>query len=112
MRTVVRPDAPIIVGFSLRVFAVLIVQEGDNLVQHGLGHRKPCAEFGPSELKGEVGADALVHNEILETRSRPRARVIMKLDAFVDALVNCFPRGRFEMGLSETLADFEVSLVE
>src|SRR6516162_7559211 len=58
MGAVVGPDTPIVVGVALGVFAVLVVQEGDDFVQHRLGYRKAGAEHGPGELEGEIGTDA------------------------------------------------------
>src|SRR4051794_1160924 len=55
MGAVVGPDTPIVVGFALRVFAVLVVQESDHLFQHRLGHRNARAKHRPGELEGEVG---------------------------------------------------------
>src|SRR5690349_17273032 len=110
MGTVVGPDTPIVVGCSLGVFAVLVVQEGDDLVQHWLGHRKARAKHRPGELEGEVGADTLVRNEIFEARARPGARGIMKIDAFVDALGYRLAHSGFETGLSKALAGFEVAV--
>src|SRR5271169_1297003 len=112
MGTVVGPDTPIVGGFSLGVFAVLVVQEGDDLFQHRLGHRKARAKHRPGELEGEVCADTLVHNEILEARSRPGARVVVKIDALVDTLGDRVAHGGVETGLSEALAGFEVALIE
>src|SRR3954451_2499801 len=112
MGTVVGPNTPIVVGFSLGVFPVLVVQEGDDLVEHWLCHGKAHAKHRPGELEGEVGTNTLVHNEILEARSRLGAPVVMKIDAFVDTLRDRVAYGGFETSLSEALADLEVAVVE
>jgi hypothetical protein len=100
MRAVVRPDTPVVVGFSLGVFAVLVIQEGNDFLQHRLGHRKARAEHRPGELEGEVRADAFVGNEILEAGSRTSIWIVVKLDPFVDSFVDRISDSGFEMRLS------------
>src|SRR5271166_6934443 len=112
MGAVVSPDAPIIVGVSLGVFAVLVVQERDDLLQHWLGHRKARAKDRARELKREVRADALGCDEVFDARSCTHTRGVVKLDAFVDALVDGIMHCGFEMSLCQRLAILEVALIE
>src|SRR5438477_239527 len=98
MRAVVGPDAPIVVGFSFGVFAVFVVEESDDLAQHRLGHWKTRAKDGAGELR-EVGTDGLIGNKIFEARSRSSARIVVKLDSFINTHVDRVPYGGIEMGL-------------
>src|ERR1700746_117436 len=99
MRAVVGPDAPIVVRCPFGVFAVFVVEESDDLMQHRLGHWKARAKDGAGELQREVGTDGLIGNKIFEARSRSRARIVVKLDSFIDALIDGIPYGGIEMGL-------------
>src|SRR5262245_4467491 len=99
MRAVVGPDAPIVVGFTFGVFAVFVVEEGDDLAQHRLGHWKARAKDGASELQREIGADGLIGNESFGARSRSSPRIVAKLNSFIDSLVDRIPDGGIEMGL-------------
>ena len=67
MSAIVAPDTPIVAGLALGVLSVFVVEEGDNRVHHGPGHRKAGAENRPRKLQGEVCANARVGDEI----SRP-----------------------------------------
>src|SRR5258708_21465100 len=99
MSAVVGPDAPIVVGFSFGVFAVFVVEESDDLVQHRLGHWKARAKDGAGELQREVGTDGLIDYKIFEARSRSSARIVVELDSFIDTLADRIPYGGIEMGL-------------
>src|SRR5215510_7695504 len=99
MRAVVGPDAPIVVGLSFGVFAVFVVEESDDLAQHRLGHWKARAKDGAGELQREVGTDGLIDNKIFEARSGSSARIVVKLDPFVDTLGHRILYSGIEMGL-------------
>ena len=111
MRTIVRPHAPII-AFSFGVFAVLVVQEGNYLVQHRLGYRQAGAEHRAGELEGEVGADPFIDDEILQAPRNADAGGIVKLDPFIDPLVDRILQDGIKVGLGKPLAGFEVALIE
>ena len=49
--TIVRPDAPIVIGFPLGILAVFVVQEVDHFVQHRFGYRKARAEGRACKVK-------------------------------------------------------------
>src|SRR5271157_5928930 len=104
MGAVVRPDTPVVVGFALDVFAVFVVQEGDYLFQHWLGHGKARAKDRARKLERLVGADALGRNEVFEARSCSHTRGVVKLDALIDALVDDIMQCGFETGLGQGLA--------
>ena len=65
MDTIVRPDTPIVVSFSLGVFPILVIQKADNFVQHGFSYRESSAKGRPCESKREVGPDAVFRNEVV-----------------------------------------------
>src|SRR5580693_10103161 len=112
MNTVVCPDTPIVVGVALGVFAVLVVQESDDFVQHASSHRNAGTENRARKLQREVGADALVCDKIFEATTSVRGRVVVKLDALVDALLDCVMHSGLEMGLGQTLTKFKIALIE
>src|SRR6516225_11918621 len=98
MGAIVGPDTPIVVGLALGVFSVFVIQERDDLVHHLRSHWKSGTEDRSRELKCEVCADALVSDEILEARTGVRGWVVMKLDAFVDALFDRIVHSGVELG--------------
>src|SRR5215469_6539757 len=112
MGAVVGPNAPIVVGLAFGIFAVLVVQKRDDLVQHRPGNGKARAEHRPGKLQCEVGAYALIYDKILEASAGVRGRVVVKLDALVDAFLDCVAHSPREMGLGQTLAKFEIALIE
>jgi len=83
MGAVVGPDAPIVVSLSLGILAVLVVQEGDHLLQHRLSDRKARAKNRSREAECEVRADSFVCHEVLETPARACGRIVVKLDTLV-----------------------------
>src|SRR5262245_44357450 len=93
MDTIVCPDAPIVVGFSLGVLAVFIVQEGDHLVQHPFSYRKARAKGRSCKAKCEVGANSVFRNKIFEASSVVRVRIIMKLYPFIDLFIDSITYG-------------------
>src|SRR5215472_4257853 len=112
MGAIVGPDTPIIVGLTLSVFAVFVIQKGDDLVHHPCSHWKSGAENRPRELQCEVCADALVSDEIFEARTGVRRRVVMKLNAFVDALFDRITHSGVEQGLRQTLTELQIAFIE
>ena len=64
------------------------------------------------KLQREVGADALVCDKIFEAGISVRGRVVVKLDALVDALLDCVMHSGLEMGLGQTLTKFKIPLIE
>src|SRR5271163_2010031 len=112
MDAIVRPHTPIVVGIPLGVLAVLVVEENDHLFKHFLCDRKARTKSRARELESEVGADTMIGNEILKVRPGSRGRVFVKLDPFVDVLVNRITHCGFEMSLSQTLAHLEIALIE
>src|SRR5262245_60735956 len=112
MGAVVGPDTPIVVGLTLSVFAVFVIQEGDDFVHHWRGHGKSGTEDRPRKLKCEVCADALVSDEIFEARIGVRGWVVMKLNALVDALFDRIMHSGVELGLRQTLTELQIALVK
>src|SRR5215831_4810577 len=76
MDAIVCPDAPIVVGFSLGVLTVLIVQEGDHLVQHRFSNRKARAKGRACKVESEVSTDSVFRNKIFEAPSGARIRIV------------------------------------
>src|ERR1700756_4944104 len=112
MRAIVGPDTPIVVGIALGVFAVFVVQEGDDLVYHCLGHRKTGAENRPRKSQCEVCADGLVSDEIFEARGSVRRWVVVKLDPFEYACLDYVMSGCVKMGLRQRFTQFEIALIK
>src|SRR6185503_13680456 len=101
MSAVVGPDIPIVVGLSLGVLAVLVVQKSDDLVQHWLGNGNARAKHRSRKLQGKVGADALLRNEILDACSSADAGRGVKLHSLVNALADRVMHCGLEMGLRQ-----------
>src|SRR5262249_17048150 len=93
MDAIVCPDAPIVVGFSLGVLTVLIVQEGDHLVQHRFSNRKARAKGRACKVESEVSTDSVFRNKILEAPSGARIRIIVKIHPFIDLFINRIAHG-------------------
>src|SRR5262245_2126737 len=112
MDTIVCPHAPIVIGLSLRVLAVFVVQEGDDLVQHRLGYRKPRAKRRACKVECEVGTNSVLRNEIFEAPSVARIRIVVKIHPFVDLLVDSTTDRSCKLLLGQCLAGFDLALEE
>src|SRR6516225_7048949 len=110
MDTIVCPDAPIVVGFSLGVLTVLIVQEGDHLVQHRFSNRKARAKGRACKVESEVGTDSVFRNKILEAPSGARIRIIVKTHPFIDLFINRIAHGSRKLLLGQQLTGSDVAL--
>src|SRR5215831_10833226 len=64
------------------------------------------------KVQGEVCADGLVSNEIFEAHCSVRRRVIVKFDSFEYAFLDYLMHGGVEMGLRQTLTQFEIALIK
>jgi hypothetical protein len=104
MGAVVGPHAPIVVSVTLGVFAILIVQEGNNFAQHWRGNRKARAEYRSRKLQREIGANTLIRNKIFEPCIGRDAGGSVELHALVDAFADHLAHCRVEMGLRQRLA--------
>src|SRR6516165_8111395 len=110
MDAIVCPDPPIVVGFSLGVLTVLIVQEGDHLVQHRFSNRKARAKGRACKVESEVGTDSVFRNKILEAPSGARIRIIVKTHPFIDLFINRIAHGSRKLLLGQQLTGSDVAL--
>src|SRR5271157_1695515 len=109
---VVGPGAPVVVGFALGIFAVLVVQEGDNRVQHLRGYGQSRAKDRSSELQGQIGADTCCLQKVAKIGVRRGTWEAVKGDARVDPLGDRLPLDRIEFGAGQPLARCQVALKE
>ncbi len=112
MDTIVCPAAPIIVGFSLGVLTVLVVQESDHFVQHRFGYRQARAEGRSCKGKSKVGANSLFRDKIFETPSVARTRIIAKIHPAVDLLLDSLAYRGCKLLLGQRFAGFDVAVKE
>src|SRR6516164_3096878 len=112
MDTIVCPDAPIIVGLSLGVLTVLVVQEVDHLVQHPFGYRKARAKGRSRKVECEVGGNSMFRDKIFEAPSVARPRIVVKIHPFIDLLIYGLAYRSCELLLGQRFARFDVALKE
>jgi hypothetical protein len=110
--TIVGPGTPVVVGFALGVFAILVVQEGDDRVQHRCGNRQPRAKERSGELQRQIGADTCPLQKVPKIGIRYGACEVVKDDPLIDAFGNCTLFDRVELGAGQPLARCEVALKE
>src|SRR6516225_7579971 len=108
--TLVGPGAPVVVGFALDVLPVLVVQELNYRVQHGLGDGKPRAKNRSGELQREVGADAGSLQKDAKIGVRSGAREGVKDHTFVDAFGDRLLLDRLEVGECQPLAGCKITM--
>src|SRR5262249_38953445 len=110
MDTIVCPDTPVVISFSLGVFAILVIEEGYNFLQHWFGYRESRAKGRPCKIKREVGPDAVFRDEVVQAWIRARIRIVVKIDALIDILVDCITQRGFEMLFGQSLVCIDAAL--
>src|SRR5271165_3977093 len=109
---VVGPRTPVVIGFALGIFAVLVVQEGDDRVQHRRGYGQSRAKDRSSELQRQIGADTCSLQKVSQIGVRCSAWEALKGDARVNPFGDRLPLDRFEFGAGQPLARCQVALKE